>query len=85
MSGDWSELTRTLIRSALQEDLAQEGDITAALVDTGRSVAACLVPRQRGVIAGLRLLPTILEAFNEFQRQSVSSASSQIEDGDRAG
>ncbi len=83
MSGDWSELTRTLIRSALQEDLAQEGDITAALVDTGRSVAACLVPRQRGVIAGLRLLPTILEAFNESQRQSVSSASSQIEDGDR--
>ncbi len=83
MSSEWSELTRTLVRSALREDLAQAGDITAALVDADQSIAARVVPREAGVIAGLRLLPTIVEIFNDSQGQPVSLASSQIADGDR--
>ena len=76
MSREWSELTRTLVRSALREDLAQAGDITAALVDADQSIAAQVVPREAGVIAGLGLLPTIIEIFNDSQGQSVSLASS---------
>lgn len=82
MSSDWSALTRTLIRSALQEDLAQGGDITAALGDTVQDITAHIIPREVGVISGLSLLSTIIEVFNDSQGQSLSSASSQINDGD---
>ncbi|MFO0839539.1 MAG: nicotinate-nucleotide diphosphorylase [Phycisphaerae bacterium] len=58
--------THALIAAALAEDLADRGDITAALLPDGTKVIdAAVVPRCAGVLCGLVLIPTILRAFEE--------------------
>lgn len=56
----WSEITQTLIESALAEDLGEAGDITAQLLgDTDTPMVADIVPREGGVICGLALASQI--------------------------
>lgn len=56
---------RELVRLAIREDLAEEGDLTtAALVPEGVVGLADVVVRQEGVIAGLAGAETALELFD---------------------
>ena len=56
------EWTDDLIRRALQEDLAETGDITtSATVPPGRLAAAVIAARKPGVIAGLSVARRVFE------------------------
>jgi nicotinate-nucleotide pyrophosphorylase (carboxylating) len=46
------EVVRRAVRVALDEDLGELGDLSAALVPTTRNASLAIVPRQPGVIAG---------------------------------
>lgn len=62
----WSPRTHALVRAALDEDLAERGDLSAALLPDGHApVAARLVPRQAGVVCGLALAPLICREFSQ--------------------
>lgn len=60
----WSELTLQLIRAARDEDLANVGDLTSALLsDASPTVAAAVRTRQPGVACGLALCEAVLSEF----------------------
>jgi nicotinate-nucleotide pyrophosphorylase (carboxylating) len=46
------DAVRRAVRGALEEDLGDLGDLSAALVPTSRQASLAIVPRQPGVIAG---------------------------------
>ena len=51
-----------LLRSALDEDLGEAGDLTTqSLIDPHHRTAACVVMRERGVVAGLRAVELVCE------------------------
>lgn len=57
-------LVRRLFELARDEDLGVAGDITSqCCVDAGARGAAALVLREQGVVAGLAVLPMLLEVF----------------------
>lgn len=61
---EWSALTQALIDAAIREDLANEGDITSALMaDPGAAISARVIVRQSGVVCGLALAPAICAKF----------------------
>ncbi|MBN2446385.1 MAG: carboxylating nicotinate-nucleotide diphosphorylase [Phycisphaerae bacterium] len=88
---DWSQQTRQLIAAAIDEDLGQAGDITAALLpEPERQVEARVVSRAAGVVAGLSLAPLICESFTRRLGQTVtvtpvpaSDRTGDVADGDR--
>lgn len=82
MSRTWSKLTQRLISSAVREDLAEAGDLTAGLLpDPEHVVKARIVARQSGVAAGLDLVHEILFAFeNRLLAELVFTP--RITDGD---
>lgn len=62
----WSPRTHALVRAAVDEDLADRGDLSAALLPDGDApVAARFVPRQAGVICGLALAPLVCREFSQ--------------------
>jgi nicotinate-nucleotide pyrophosphorylase (carboxylating) len=66
MDTPWSNATQCLIAAAIDEDLGEAGDITAALVDEpDQPVDASVVSRAAGVVCGLSLLATILSKFSQ--------------------
>jgi nicotinate-nucleotide pyrophosphorylase (carboxylating) len=68
-----SELFKTLVEdrviarvldAAIEEDLGEAGDVTTeSIIDPTRTVRATIVARSPGVIAGLPLVPRILNRF----------------------
>jgi nicotinate-nucleotide pyrophosphorylase (carboxylating) len=71
----WSPQTRRLIEIAWEEDLGAEGDLTAALLpEANVEVTARVVPRQAGIICGLRLGPTVCEVFARRLQQPLDFA-----------
>ncbi len=61
----WSERTLQLIRAARDEDLDANGDVTAALVaQPDKPVAARIVARAAGIMAGQSLGPLICTEFS---------------------
>ncbi len=80
---NWSELTRQLVRDAVQEDLGERGDITAALLQyPQRRVIARLTARAPGVFGGATLAPEICSVFAQ-QLGADLSFDAQIDDGAR--
>ena len=68
----WSPLTQRLIAAAIEEDLDDRGDVTAALLPGGaRAFRANIVARERGVLAGAALLPEIAAAFSDRLRATL--------------
>jgi nicotinate-nucleotide pyrophosphorylase (carboxylating) len=59
-----SAAVRGLLELAREEDLGERGDITsAACIERDATGAAVLACREGGVVAGLRLVPLVLEVF----------------------
>ncbi len=81
----WSEKTLRLISAAIDEDLAEFGDVTGAGLPAGQAeIAAAVVPRAQGVLSGLRLAPAICRAFSERLGSPVDlNARPNWKDGDR--
>lgn len=61
----WSPQTIQLIDFALDEDLGERGDVTAALLpDRDRFFSAAIAARREGVVCGLALAGVVVDAFN---------------------
>lgn len=57
---------RLLIKAALQEDLAERGDVTSqALIPENTEGSVGIVARQSGALSGLPVIPLVLEQFDE--------------------
>lgn len=75
---------RQLVRLALAEDLGQQGDLTSqALAPADRQGQAVVVPRQAGVLAGLRGVPLLLAEVEIWlqgsgNRETLSSSHSDV-------
>lgn len=78
----WDEETerqwRELVRLALAEDLGTEGDLTSqALVEPDRMGQAAAVSRHRGVVAGLRGVPVLLQEVDPRLRWTAEAEDGQ--------
>lgn len=81
------EACRQLVRLAVQEDLGALGDCTTeALVSESASGRAHIVARQEGIVAGLRVVPLVLEEFDARLRfDPAAEDGSAVRPGDRVG
>jgi len=66
---------RQLIRLAVREDLGRQNDwTTVALVDSDRKGRAAVVARESGLIAGLRIIPVLIEEMRSVIQVDLMAA-----------
>jgi nicotinate-nucleotide pyrophosphorylase (carboxylating) len=86
----FAELSRTglverVVRLALDEDLGRAGDVTSAVTIPEAAMAeAVVVCREGGTIAGLEVVPIILNALAECGVQGPLSFDARVRDGEVA-
>lgn len=86
---NWYESTEQLIRAAVAEDLGSAGDLTARLLaNPEETVAAHVVARGAGVVAGLALVPMIGRIVGkcyetEFNSQPIVDDGEPVASGTR--
>lgn len=71
MNPSWTDITQTLVRAALAEDLGDAGDLTSTLLEDDAPVRGRVVARQDGVVAGLALAPLICAEFARYVEQAL--------------
>ena len=70
---------RRVLDAARDEDFGREGDVTTrSIVEAGQPAEARLVVREAGIIAGVRTVPAVIEAFD-----ADLSFHALVSDGDR--
>ena len=77
---------RETVARALAEDLGPLGDLTSALIPEGRAVAADVVSRAKGVVAGTRCAAEVYAQLDERVRVTwLKDDGSQVEPGVQVG